>query len=165
MEINDKIKEVSYRIAKQLEIDINIFGSSYLEIGELSIKRVDPTTITIKHLVKHKKKGCGAGLDGMHYCGEDIGGYVYLCDKCDVNVATGEGDKDEESLSDKIKELRDYYDHQCEEKGFATLILKPCDVRVAVKRLIKDEHINSDGECINRIRKIFGDALVLGGDE
>mgnify|MGYP001090199399 CR=1 FL=1 len=54
-EINKKIKEVGDNIARQLEEDIKIFGSSYLEIGELSIKRVDPTTITIKYPVKHKK--------------------------------------------------------------------------------------------------------------
>ena len=55
MKINEKIKEVSERIAKQLEQDIKLFGSSYLEIGELSVKRIDPTTIIIKHPVKHKK--------------------------------------------------------------------------------------------------------------
>jgi len=53
MEINNKIKEVSDNIAKQLEQDIKIFGSSYLEIGELSIKRIDPTHIIIKYPVKH----------------------------------------------------------------------------------------------------------------
>lgn len=37
------------------------------------------------------------------------------------------------------------------------------DVELAIRRLIKDEHINSDGECINRIKTIFGDAL-LGAD-
>lgn len=55
MDINDKIKEVSDKIAAQLERDIELFGSSYLEIGELSIKRVDPATITIKYPVTHKK--------------------------------------------------------------------------------------------------------------
>jgi len=53
MEINEKIKEVSDNIARQLERDIELFGSSYLEIGELSIKRIDPMTITISYPVKH----------------------------------------------------------------------------------------------------------------
>ena len=48
MDINDKIKEVSEKISRQLERDIEIFGSSYLEIGELSIKRIDPTNVMIK---------------------------------------------------------------------------------------------------------------------
>ena len=54
MEINEKIREVSDKIAAQLERDIEMFGSSYLEIGELSIKRVDPTTITIEYPVTHE---------------------------------------------------------------------------------------------------------------
>jgi len=36
-------------------------------------------------------KGCKAGLDGFHYCGEDIGGYVYLCDSCSIKIANDEG--------------------------------------------------------------------------
>lgn len=55
-EINKKIRKVSENITKQLERDIEIFGSSYLEIGELSMKRIDPTTIIIKLPVNHKKK-------------------------------------------------------------------------------------------------------------
>lgn len=91
MEINDKIKEVSDRISKQLERDIEMFGSSYLEIGELSIKRVDPATITIKYPVNHKKdaKGCGKSFlvfyddghsnwDCDEVCGED----GEFCDEC-----------------------------------------------------------------------------------
>lgn len=42
------------------------------------------------------------------------------------------------SLSDKIKELRDYYDRQCEDQGFSTLILKPDEVKEAVKKLKED---------------------------
>lgn len=39
-------------------------------------------------------------------------------------------------------------------------ILKEKDVREAVKECIKDEHINSDGEVIHRLRKIFGEKLI-----
>jgi len=47
------IKKASDDIARQLEQDIIMFGSSFLEIGEMSIKRIDPTTITIKYPVTH----------------------------------------------------------------------------------------------------------------
>ena len=53
--LSEKIKEVGDNISRQLKLDIKLFGSSYLEIGELSIKRIDPTTITIKLPVTHKK--------------------------------------------------------------------------------------------------------------
>ena len=53
--IDNRIKEASDNISRQLDQDIKLFGSSYLEIGEFSIKRVDPTTITIKYPVEHKK--------------------------------------------------------------------------------------------------------------
>jgi len=54
MDVNDKIKEVSDKISRQLERDIEMFGSSYLEIGELSVRRVDPTTINITLPVTHE---------------------------------------------------------------------------------------------------------------
>ena len=52
MEINEKIKEVSDNIARQIEQDIKLFGSSYLEIGEFSIKRINPENIIIKYPMK-----------------------------------------------------------------------------------------------------------------
>ena len=45
MEIKKSIEKVSNDIKRQLEEDIKIFGSCYLEIGEFSIERIDPTTI------------------------------------------------------------------------------------------------------------------------
>lgn len=35
---------------------------------------------------EESKKGCGTGLDGTHYCGENAGGYIFLCDNCTKDV-------------------------------------------------------------------------------
>ena len=52
-ELQKKIKEVSDNIARQLEQDIKLFGSSYLELGNFSMERIDSEHIVISQPVTH----------------------------------------------------------------------------------------------------------------
>ena len=60
----------------------------------------------------------------------------------------------EESLSDKRREL-----NYPSGDGTGNFRYKEEDVKEFIKKLIKDEHINSSGEASKRIRKYAGDKL------